>query len=93
MLASIAAQHKVHWNVKKSATKCKSDHKKYIQQFKGKKTKVSTLGTKQLPASANQTSAVPKCDYGCMHGGLVVLIQMVTSNTKYCLEVGNFFYQ
>jgi hypothetical protein len=90
MSATIAAQNKVVGDVQRSATKRKDNSNKQHQPSMRKKKKGSALvATTKQPIKAT----IPNCDYGCRHGGLVALMQMATSNTKYCLEVGNFFYQ
>jgi hypothetical protein len=40
------------------------------------------------------TSLVPVigCIYGCQHGGLLELVQMIPKHTKYHLESGNYFH-
>ena len=39
-----------------------------------------------------KVSSVLACKYGCHHGGLVELIQMIPKHTKYHLERGNYFH-
>ena len=38
-----------------------------------------------------RTEPLPVCTYGCSHGGLVGLKQMMPYDTKFCLEKGNYF--
>jgi hypothetical protein len=45
----------------------------------------SKKARKELPGST--------CEYGCHHGGLVELLQMIPKDTKYHLESGNYFHQ
>jgi hypothetical protein len=46
------------------------------------------------PAESNITtlSLVIACKYGCQHGGLLELVQMIPKNTKYHLGRGNYFH-
>lgn len=63
------------------------------QHTQVKKKQVSnaekTINTVSPEVDRNKTK--PECKFGCRHGGLVELLQMVPSNTKHSLEPGNYF--
>ena len=49
---------------------------------------------KSMPTINTKTmSKGTPCKYGCHHGGLVELLQMIPKHTKYHLESGNYFHQ
>jgi hypothetical protein len=50
-----------------------------------------TLHIHTIPETPTKKT-LPMCNYGCSHGGLVELKQMMPHETKYYLEKGNYFH-
>ena len=68
-------------------------------------TKKKAKGVKKRAAGKHKTvksgvaidnkakTSVVRCEYGCKHGGLIELVQMIPKWTKYHLEKGNYFHK
>jgi hypothetical protein len=57
---------------------------------KQRKKKTSAIIRAVTPAAPVAT--IPKCGYGCSHGGLIEMLQMTPKDTKHYLEPGNYLH-
>jgi hypothetical protein len=65
-------------------------HKKQKKQSKARRDS-SVSAVAPVPPMVDKPQK-PTCNYGCVHGGLVALLQMAPYDTKYGLKQGNYMH-
>ena len=95
-----AGNHKATITQPRPTKKMKGSRKVSAKPTKGGTAKQRNKGVTarrtptqaMIPVVDNMGTAEPVCTYGCTHGGLVGLKQMMPYDTKFCLEKGNYFH-